>query len=212
MFTALHAARSLRILRVFHPIRCASTEVVASNSLSSHTGQHVEAQSKTESRETKSAGRRPHLGIEVDPSHGLWGFFRKKVDAEGKVSYETIEPRDSYDESGRSWTASELRRKSFKDLHTLWYVLLRERNVLATQKEEARRLGIRSSESLAASVRDRLCRKSMARLKYVINERRVVYEKILAAGEEPAKGTPPKTTDPWHRVKGRRRALPREVR
>ncbi|KAF8486600.1 mitochondrial 39-S ribosomal protein L47 (MRP-L47)-domain-containing protein [Gautieria morchelliformis] len=43
---------------------------------------------------------------------------------------------------GRSWNTSELRRKSFKDLHTLWYILLRERNLLATQKAERKRLTV----------------------------------------------------------------------
>ena len=39
-------------------------------------------------------------------------------------------------------SAAELRRKGFRDLHTLWYVLLRERNLISTQMESYRRATI----------------------------------------------------------------------
>ncbi|KAF9344447.1 54S ribosomal protein L4 mitochondrial [Mortierella sp. AD094] len=76
--------------------------------------------------------------------------------------------------TGRAWRASELRLKSFDDLHKLWYVLLKERNVLAAQKEEARRFHI-SKQYFSNKGRQVKCQKSMARIKFVLNERRLAW-------------------------------------
>ncbi|KZT18628.1 MRP-L47-domain-containing protein [Neolentinus lepideus HHB14362 ss-1] len=131
-------------------------------------------------KHTEGGPLRPHLGVQVDPNHGLYAFFRKKVATDGSVTYETLEAADlSGDPSGRSWTAAELRRKSFRDLHTLWYVLLRERNLLATQKEEARRIGANHASNIAYPRKLITVRKSMARIKYVLNERRLAYLSAL---------------------------------
>lgn len=74
---------------------------------------------------------------------------------------------------GRSWSAPELRRKDFSDLHRLWYILLKEKNLLLTQQAEAKRLGVRWIETDRL---DSVCQ-SMARVKTVLTERRVAYER-----------------------------------
>ena len=35
------------------------------------------------------------MGVEVNPNHGLWAFFRKRVGKDGVLSYETLEAKDS---------------------------------------------------------------------------------------------------------------------
>ncbi|KAF7768002.1 hypothetical protein Agabi119p4_7245 [Agaricus bisporus var. burnettii] len=122
--------------------------------------------------------------VPVLENHGLYGFFRRKEvkpgaeEPEGEEKYEVLEsPEDMQKTSGRGWKAEELRLKSFKDLHILWYVLLRERNLLASQKEETRRMGVENRDWQVNLTKVYHVKKSMARIKQVINERRLAYEK-----------------------------------
>ena len=73
---------------------------------------------------------------------------------------------------GRSWKASELRLKSFEDLHKLWFVLVKERNMLETERDVAKRRGVQMNNP----ARLRKVRVSMARLKTVLNERSREYK------------------------------------
>ncbi|KAJ7288306.1 mitochondrial 39-S ribosomal protein L47 (MRP-L47)-domain-containing protein [Mycena rebaudengoi] len=126
----------------------------------------------------------PPTAPDLSMEHGLYGFFRVKADPglEGQERFETFaDPTQA--QTGRSWLASELRRKSFKDLHVLWYVLLRERNLLATQREEMRRLGV-MSERVSNRPASARCRKSMARIKAVMNERRLAYDGAVVLAEK----------------------------
>ncbi|KAJ3530564.1 hypothetical protein NMY22_g8520 [Coprinellus aureogranulatus] len=138
-----------------------------------------------------SAGQSWRKGkVPVREDHGLYAFFRRKADEKltGEKAYETVES-GRRDVSGRAWKASELRLKSFKDLHTLWYVTLRERNLLATQREEARRAGIKTALQAQTAMAGH-CRKTMARIKAVMNERRLAYEgavKLVQEHQEVAK-------------------------
>lgn len=87
--------------------------------------------------------------IKVDKKHGLWGFFPEPEKL-------MLTPKET-EEHGRAWTVEELRRKSWEDLHSLWWVCVRERNMLSTSKEELQRarlgFGEREFEIRDAEVR-----------------------------------------------------------
>lgn len=80
--------------------------------------------------------------------------------------------------SGRSWTKDELRIKSNSDLHKLWYVLLKERNMLLTMEEDAK------SECRLFPSPERLDKieESMENLESVVRERNRAYH-LLETGE-----------------------------
>ncbi|CAK4033655.1 54S ribosomal L4, mitochondrial [Lecanosticta acicola] len=71
--------------------------------------------------------------VEVDEDHGLWEFLPP-----GRHSL--MDPSELRSH-GRAWTAAELRKKDWDDLHRLWWVCLKEANRLQTQKAERNRLG-----------------------------------------------------------------------
>ncbi|CAN6179615.1 unnamed protein product, partial [Urochloa humidicola] len=70
---------------------------------------------------------------------------------------------------GRSWKACELRLKSWDDLQKLWYVLLKEKNMLMTQRQmlHAENLRFPNPERISK------VKKSMCRIKHVLTERAI---------------------------------------
>ncbi|XP_061271280.1 large ribosomal subunit protein uL29m isoform X1 [Bos javanicus] len=86
--------------------------------------------------------------------------------------------------SGASWTCQQLRNKSNEDLHKLWYVLLKERNMLLTLEQEAKRqsLPMPSPERLEKVV------DSMDALDKVVQEREDALRLLQTGQEKPRPG------------------------
>lgn len=99
--------------------------------------------------------------------------------------------------TGRAWRISELRLKSFDDLHRLWFILLKERNVLLTERAWCKSNGRYWTNGNSNMAKVQV---SMARLKTVVGERlraaklrRTASAPLRQENEEPDL---PKTTGP----------------
>lgn len=103
----------------------------------------------------------------VDENHGLWGFFNEQ-----KTTLSTPEEDASH---GRSWTVEELRRKSFEDLHALWWKCCKERNVIATQRNERKRVRNLGGD-YEARQRERTIRMTQRAIKHTLTERYYAWE------------------------------------
>ncbi|XP_070688642.1 large ribosomal subunit protein uL29m [Pempheris klunzingeri] len=85
--------------------------------------------------------------------------------------------------SAAPWTAKQLRTKSNEDLHKLWYVLLKEKNMLLTLQQEAKRQMVQ----MPSPERLKKVERSMTRLETVVTERETAL-RLLQTGQE--KGRP----------------------
>ncbi|KAK1277099.1 hypothetical protein QJS04_geneDACA017185 [Acorus gramineus] len=108
---------------------------------------------------TEGAAAASAAALSRAPQNPLEEFFEadRSADNETPVVY------------GRSWKASELRLKSWDDLHKLWFVLLKEKNMLMTQRQ------MLHAQSLRFPNPERIpkVRKSMCRIKHVLTERAI---------------------------------------
>mmetsp|Transcript_19567 Transcript_19567/g.48729 ORF Transcript_19567/g.48729 Transcript_19567/m.48729 type:complete len:203 (+) Transcript_19567:72-680(+) len=75
---------------------------------------------------------------------------------------------------GRQWSVKELRRKSYEDLHRLWYVLYKEKNMLLTEQQLSRRRQLMFPQP----ERFQKVQKSMGAIRQVLGERK---QKAVAA-------------------------------
>mmetsp|Transcript_1265 Transcript_1265/g.2027 ORF Transcript_1265/g.2027 Transcript_1265/m.2027 type:complete len:253 (-) Transcript_1265:57-815(-) len=105
-----------------------------------------------------------------EPNHDLIAKIGKEGTKSNLDQFRDLVTMDKRDQEtvGRSWSAKELRRKSYDDLHKLWYVLYKEKNMLLTEANLARRHGY----NMVQSSRRQKIRKSMGAVKHVLGERK----------------------------------------
>jgi large subunit ribosomal protein L47 len=99
--------------------------------------------------------------------------------------YDQLKPEEVMS-AGRAWIAADLRKKSFNDLHALWWVLYKERNLLLTLRQTTRQK-LMPMPQLDENRYIRV-KRSMAAIKLVLDERKKIdalLKKQAEANETP---------------------------
>lgn len=98
--------------------------------------------------------------IKCPDDHPLWQFFADK---------KFMRTTEELDRQSRPWTIPELRRKSFDDLHSLWFTCLKERNILARENHLLRN-SVEGFQDDYADLSEKI-RTTMWRIRHVLSER-----------------------------------------
>jgi len=139
--------------------------------ITTHNGQH------------KSFWRSSPLSVanhqQAAPTRGIEEFFDDQLKtnieefskSNGQVAAKPVM-------TGKPWSTVDLKKKSFDDLHKLWFVLLKERNLLIT---ESLRLKTQPEliKEFRLNTRQKKVRKSMARIKGLLELRKHEYHRYL---------------------------------
>lgn len=120
--------------------------------------------------------------VQVPEDHPLWQFFADK---------QYMRKSSDITGFGNSWTIPQLRRKSFDDLHTLWYVCLKEWNRLGREQFLVKQWmslpgeDTFTDDNSVYSDAVKKVRESMWRIRHVLAERYHGFRKAeLELGEE----------------------------
>ncbi|KAF2996702.1 54S ribosomal protein L4 mitochondrial [Curvularia kusanoi] len=103
--------------------------------------------------------------------HGLWEFFKK--------DQTLLSTPTELAQHGREWTVGELRSKDWDSLHQLWWICVKERNRLATEKLERARLKALYGDH-ESDARDKAVQKTMKAILDTLAERSQAYEEAYA--------------------------------
>lgn len=121
-----------------------------------------------------------HKNFDVSPDHPLWAFFPDGNESTSCFREASELPRDS-----RAWSMAELRRKSFDDLHKLWYLTLKERNILAREVRLGESFDYLNNEGFN-EIDDKLTL-TQKHIKQVLLERQVAFERVQLLKEDQEK-------------------------